>query len=114
VAAIDAIDLSNGPEFLQGTEVFPLHPQAKLAPIEATTVGESITSQPLIISSCIRFVVHAGSAALKVGLARRSDLTSKKDDRVGDELGATGTLARGARRTTPIQKSKVKFSTETK
>jgi hypothetical protein len=33
---------------------------------------------------------------------------------VGDALGATGTLARGARRTTPVQKSKVKFSTETK
>jgi hypothetical protein len=33
---------------------------------------------------------------------------------VGDELGATGTLARGSRRTTPVQKSKVKFSTETK
>jgi hypothetical protein len=42
------------------------------------------------------------------------DRGSARGEGVGDELGATGTLARGARRTTPIQKSKVKFSTETK
>jgi hypothetical protein len=42
------------------------------------------------------------------------DRGSARGEGVGDELGATGTLARGTRRTTPIQKSKVKFSTETK
>jgi hypothetical protein len=42
------------------------------------------------------------------------DRESARGEGVGDELGATGTLARGARRTTPIQKSKVKFSTKTK
>jgi hypothetical protein len=40
------------------------------------------------------------------------DRGSARGEGVGDELGATGTLARGARRTTPIVEKKVKISTE--
>jgi hypothetical protein len=61
---------------------------------------------------------HRSSCTSSRGSDRGSshdfDRGSARGEGVGDGLGATGTLARGARRTTPIQKSKVKFSTETK
>jgi hypothetical protein len=44
--------------------------------------------------------------------SRGFDRGSARGEGVGESLGATGTLTRGARRTTPIQKSKVKISTE--
>jgi hypothetical protein len=58
---------------------------------------------------------HGSSRTSSRGSGRGFDRGERaRGEGVGDELGATGTLARGARRTTPIQKSKVKFSTETK
>jgi hypothetical protein len=58
---------------------------------------------------------HGNSRGSGPGSGRGFDRGRRaRGEGVGDELGATGTLAGGARRTTPIQKSKVKFSTETK
>jgi hypothetical protein len=44
--------------------------------------------------------------------SRGIDRGSARWEGVGEPLGATGTLARGARQTTCIKKNKVKISTE--